>query len=355
MSRHILLTFDVEDWFQVENFKSCIPFSTWESRELRVEQSTHTILDLLDDVKEAHSSQPENSSQFTVHSSQLKRKEGKSSRVSAAGKNSSQPAEAHSSQLIADSKEKEARFAVSSGLQPPTNIRATFFILGWLAERLPGLVREIHARGHEVASHGSCHELCTTQSTSRLLQDLQDSKKLLEDICGAQVQGYRAPSFSINKDVLELIRQCGYSYDSSYNSFALHGRYGRMHFNGAPKEGVAYRLEQDFFELPISNLKVKGRIFPLGGGGYFRLLPQLLFIKGVGRILEAEKGYVFYMHPWEFDPEQPRVSQAPLKYRFRHYINLNKTADRLHRLIRAFSDCRFVTCSEYLGVAPRIQ
>ena len=399
MGYYFLLTFDVEDWFQVENFKSYIPFSTWDSREIRVERSTHTILDLLDtqseEREEAHSSQQE---------------EAHSSRLTADSKNEDK--KAHSSQLTADSQKSSQSTVHSSQLEkeaasftelrqqttdyrlqttdhrlpsspcamrhapcdqlttqqtsgnkqypaisarPASKVRATFFILGWLAERLPGLVREIRARGHEVASHGNCHELCTAQNEKSLLQDLQDSKKLLEDICGAQVVGYRAPSFSINKEVLRLIRQSGYGYDSSYNSFAWHERYGKIHFNGAPKEGLAYRLEQDFFELPISNLKVKGRVFPLGGGGYFRLLPELLFIKGVGKILKAEKGYVFYMHPWEVDPEQPRVSRAPLKYRFRHYINLNKTADRLQRLINAFPSCRFVTCSEHLGLAPRIQ
>jgi polysaccharide deacetylase family protein (PEP-CTERM system associated) len=181
MNHYFLLTIDVEDWFQVENFKKYIPFSSWSSYELRVEKNTHRILDLLD------------SASFKFQVSSLK-------------------------------------------------ISATFFVLGWLAERLPHLVREIHSRGHEVASHGYCHNLCNEQSHEDLKADLCDSKSLLEDIIGNQVYGYRAPSFAINNDILKIIEDCGYLYDSSYNSFSMHGRYGQVSLSRNGTTGIAFRI-----------------------------------------------------------------------------------------------------------------
>jgi len=230
--------------------------------------------------------------------------------------------------------------------------KATFFVLGWLAERLPNLVREIHARGHEVASHGYQHELCSGQSCQELEKDLCDSKKLLEDIIGKPVYGYRAPSFSISEDTLKSIEQCGYLYDSSYNSFAMHGRYGRVNISENGSRGIAREVRPKFFELPISNLAIGSRVFPWGGGGYFRLIPSWIFRKGVRRILSEQGGYLFYMHPWEIDPEQPRVKDAPRSFRFRHYVNLSGTEKNFTTMLSDFSDCRFLTCHEYLkGIA----
>ena len=140
------------------------------------------------------------------------------------------------------------------------NIKATFFILGWLAERLPHLVREIQDRGHEVASHGFDHNLCNEEPKDRLKQDLLDSKKLLEDIISAPVFGYRAPSFSISDDTLKVIEECGYLYDSSFNSFAMHGRYGKILLNSYTKKGISYQVSNNFFELPISNLTLGKKV-----------------------------------------------------------------------------------------------
>ncbi|MFA5905878.1 MAG: polysaccharide deacetylase family protein, partial [Desulfobacula sp.] len=154
--KYILLTFDVEDWFQVENFKEYISFSTWNSFELRVEKNTHKILDFLD----------------------------------------------------------------SFSFKP----KATFFILGWIAEKLPKLVQEIHKRGHEVASHGNDHHLCANLTETDLLMDLKSSKECLETIIGSRVYGFRAPSFALDDRVLRTIAKAGYLYDSSYNSFSAHGR-----------------------------------------------------------------------------------------------------------------------------------
>ncbi|WDN87045.1 hypothetical protein BuS5_00013 [Desulfosarcina sp. BuS5] len=283
----IILTIDVEDWFQVENFKPWISYSTWSSRELRVEKKTNQLLDLLDSLKNVH---------------------------------------------------------------PTNNLpKATFFILGWIAERIPDLVKEIHNRGHEVASHGYFHKRCDRQPLPELKADLQACKKILEDIISAKVYGYRAPNFSINNKVLQVIEECGYKYDSSYNSFGLHGRYGHLALPHSNNKSIAVNITKDFYEIPVSNLKIGKTIIPLGGGGYFRLMPFMLFKYGVKKILQKDNAYIFYMHPWEIDPEQPRVDEASPAYKFRHYINLDKTAARLSALIKSFKHCSFVTCSEYIN------
>ncbi len=276
----ILLTIDVEDWFQVENFKSYIEFSSWNSFELRVEKNIHLILDLLD----------------------------------------------------------------TFSFKP----KATFFILGWIAERLPILVRQIRDRGHEVASHGADHHLCTALNKNQLASDLSSSKKRLEDIIDQPVIGYRAPSFAINDQILEMIKQAGYLYDSSFNSFSAHGRYGSIDLSKAHKIDGCYQLDNQFFELPISNLCLAGKTIPLGGGGYFRLYPTSFFQQGIKSVLKKNNTFIFYAHPWEFDPNQPRVHQASRGFKFRHYINLSETETKLKRMICAFSACSFLTCKNYL-------
>ncbi len=295
MNQVILLTIDVEDWFQVENFKPWIGFSTWPSRELRVERNTCRLLDLFDAIK--------------INS-------------------------------------RESTKNPNDSVTP----KATFFILGWLAERLPHLVREIHNRGHEVASHGYDHHLCSQQTKKVLKEDLVSSKALLEDITGAPVFGYRAPSFSIDNDILKTIEASGYLYDSSFNSFDMHGRYGHADFSQNGKKGIAIEISKTFHELPVSNMAFGKYIFPWGGGGYFRLTPFTLFKFGVRSILKKAGAYLFYMHPWEIDPEQPRVSEASLSFRFRHYNNLSSTHSKLNNLMSAFRHCCFMTCKQYLDL-----
>lgn len=282
----VLITVDVEDWFQVENFKPWIPFENWDKYELRVEKNVNLLLDLFDSLDK--------------------------SRV--------------------------------SGLQ----VKATFFILGWLAERLPHMVREIHHRGHEVASHGCFHQLPNRLDPDALFHDLRDSKTLLEDIIGDDVVGYRAPSFAIDETVLAAVEKSGYRYDSSYNSFALHGRYGRVDLSKGKKRGIAISLSRNFWLLPVSNLNLGRFVFPWSGGGYFRLLPFFLFKQGINKIIKADLAYVIYLHPWEIDPGQPKVQEAYPMYRFRHYINLKRTFRRLESLIQDFRNCSFVSCKEYL-------
>ena len=338
-----MLTIDVEDWFQVENFKPWIPFSTWDQCELRVERNVHRILDLFDSI-DLHP-QPFNDEYSPIPST-------------------------HKPTTINPTNPTNPTNSINS-TNPTnsiysTNPKATFFILGWIAERLPHLVREIKKRGHEVASHGYNHELCDQIPHNDLKNDLLKSKKLLEDIIGEPVYGYRAPNFSINEDILKIIKACGYLYDSSYNSFSLNDRYGKVDLSKYKNIGIATKLSENFYELPISNLNFnypfsfqlsamssgqndkKRFVLPLGGGGYFRLMPFHVFKYGVKSILNKGRDYLFYMHPWEIDPEQPRVREASKRYKFRHYINLDKTHSKLTRLIESFNQCRFINCKQYL-------
>ncbi len=227
-------------------------------------------------------------------------------------------------------------------------IQATFFILGWIAKRLPKLIHEIQNRGHEVASHGFDHDLCKKLDPQSLKNDLERSKKLLEDISGNEVRGYRAPNFSINDDVIKIARTIGYQYDSSYNNFSKHGRYSQISINGNKRQGIAIQITDDFHELPISNLKLGSQILPWGGGGYFRFIPFPIFKTGIRKILNTHDAYMFYMHPWEIDPEQPKVKESKGLSGWRHYLNLDKTYSRLTQLITTFNHCDFLTCSQYL-------
>jgi polysaccharide deacetylase family protein (PEP-CTERM system associated) len=342
-----LLTIDVEDWFQVENLRPWIPFSTWDSQELRVEANVHKLLDLFDDVKlDTGSRKPEAGS--------LKLEARNRFSPSLESINSTNPI------CLPDS-----TISQTSNLQlaPMKKVRCTFFILGWIAKRLPHLVREIAARGHEVASHGQSHRMCNGLAGSDLRSELGDSKHLLEDITGKEVAGFRAPNFSIDDRVLSILQESGYRYDSSYNSFSLHGRYGKISLNGN-RAGIAHRIADNFFELPVSNLPLSTlvnlgtrsfRHFPLpwGGGAYFRIMPLSVFTTGVRSILKKDGAYTFYMHPWEFDSGQPKVGQASLGSRFKHYSNISKTVPKLKKLIESFSRCRFVTCRDYLKERAR--
>jgi len=326
-AKYFLITIDVEDWFQVENFKPWISFGTWHQRELRVERNVNRLLDLFDEVK---------LKPLTGHC-QLNRRLGVSEQENT-GRRIDHPFE---STLKCDKTR-------TTDDQNARKVQATFFILGWVAERLPDLVREIRNRGHEVASHGYNHDLPSKISIQELKRDLTKSMQRLQDITGFSVNGYRSPSFAVNDDVLKIIQGSGFLYDSSYNSFSFHGRYGQISLNGSGTNGIAHKLSDNFYELPISNLTISRRIIPWGGGAYFRLTPYRLFRLGVKMILRKDNAYLFYFHPWEIDPEQPKVNFASFNYKFRHYANLNITKIRLKRLIENFKQYRFATCSEYL-------
>ena len=314
---NLIITIDVEDWFQVENLRQCIPFSSWQSYELRVEKSTHRLLNLLDSC--------------TLKKTTTSSQSGKSCL------NNNSP-------------------------------HATFFVLGWIANRLPHLVREVYARGHEIGSHGNYHNLGINCSSDDLKRDIMDSKKLLEDIIGDRVYGYRAPRFSINNDILKTIEECGYLYDSSFNPFFMYSRYGHLDLSQNRTRGIAFPISSSrqqatsnkhrsaivnrqssiFFELPISNIRIGKHTLPWGGGGYFRLIPFPIFRLGVQSILREKNTYLFYIHPWEIDPDQPRVNDASVFCKIRHYLNLSKTHSKLSKFIKSFAHCNFITCSQYL-------
>jgi polysaccharide deacetylase family protein (PEP-CTERM system associated) len=365
VNRFFLITIDVEDWFQVENLRPWNPASTWDGRELRVEANVHKLLDLFDSFKfpslpASKLQAKDNPAPCAEHLEPSLLKNNPGNPVNPVGLPfASAPCTVH---RVPSPELPESSLPQASSLRPQAvkKVRCTFFTLGWIAERLPNLVREVAARGHEVASHGSSHHICRPLPDAELRDELAGSRRLLEDITGAEVAGFRAPNFSVDDRVLALIREAGYRYDSSYNNFALHGRYGRISLNG-DRMGIAHRLTDDFFELPISNLPlsylsilgtignlVHFRHFPLGGGAYFRLMPLSMFTMGVRSILKKQGAYIFFMHPWEIDPDQPQVHSASINCRFRHYTNLKKTYQRLKDLIASFDNCSFVTCHEYL-------
>lgn len=214
-------------------------------------------------------------------------------------------------------------------------VKATFFTLGWVAEKCPSLIREIVDQGHELASHGYEHKRATMQTPVEFRDDIRRTKVMLEDMSGVEVRGYRAPSYSIgagNLWAFDELAAAGYRYSSSVYPIA-HDLYGMP---DAPR--FAFRLrESGLLEIPVTTLKFAGRNWPCGGGGFFRLLPYLLYKRGLARVNRTDRQPgLFYFHPWELDPNQPRVDGLSPKSRFRHYLNLSRTQPRLRRLLRDF-------------------
>ena len=264
IGRHVL-SFDVEEHFQVSAFWSDARRQQWDRLESRVERNTLRLAELL------------------------------------------------------------ARFET----------KATFFVLGWVAERHPGLVKGLANQGHEIASHGYGHELVTNQKDSDFRDNVRRSKHILEDLTGERVLGYRAPSFSITTRTqwaLPILVEEGYLYDSSIFP-VRHDRYGMPGAN--PWCHILKTEAGDLWEVPPSTLKVGPLRVPVAGGGYFRLYPYWLLRRFLCRV--ASQGYplIMYLHPWELDPEQPRM-EGSFVSRFRHYINLHKTETRLCRLVTDF-------------------
>ena len=261
-----LLSFDIEDWFQVENLRDVISRTAWDRYELRVVENTQRLLEIL----ERH------------------------------------------------------------------DTKATFFVLGWIADRVPQLVKEIHRAGHEIASHGYEHELIYKQSPKVFREDIHRSKSLLEDLTGEAVLGYRAPSFSITEHAIDILMEEGFRYDSSLFPSAYHDRYGKILSISQNEAKSVVPLRAGFYEVMISTLSFWGWQVPWGGGGYFRVLPYNIFRWGVDKILRKQGCYLFYLHPWEIDPKQPRIRGIKWNYRLRHYIGLNTAKAKLERLLSDF-------------------
>ncbi len=376
------LTIDLEDYFQVHAFSKVIKFEDWGNFECRIERNTDHLLEIL---SSAHSPQ-------------------------------------HS-------------ITHSPGHSLTQKAKATFFVLGWIAERYPGLIQRIQKEGHEIACHGYGHKLVYTQSMDEFRQDIKKAKAILEDLTGGEVSGYRAPSYSITRNSLwafGILVEEGFKYDSSI--FPIHHDfYGfpdapRFPFvvslNGnqnvefstlnvqlrtaepqhsttaarrnsithslinpssglsephhgttaAPSNSITHSLinpssslsepqhsstgapnnlfphslinSKSLIEFPISTVRVFGTNFPMSGGGYFRLFPYPVVKRGLKKINQVEgKPFLFYLHPWEIDPQQPRVNGISSRSKFRHYVNLDKTEFKFNKLL---SDFRFSSIKELL-------
>ncbi len=269
------LTIDVEDYFQVSGFDTCVARKTWDQYESRVEANTYRILDLLSRAQ----------------------------------------------------------------------VQGTFFVLGWVAERHPGLVRDIRRSGHEVGCHSYEHRLIYDQTPEEFRADLIRGRDILEQILGESVTAYRAPSFSITRRsewALDLLVEEGFRLDSSIYP-THHDRYG---IAGAPLEPhVLHRPAGDLWEFPPPVWMLCGYPLPVGGGGYFRLYPYSLTRWGLSAINASGRPFAVYLHPWEFDPDQPRLRPSWMRG-FRHYVHLQKTQSRFLRLLDDFD---FGTMTEALS------
>lgn len=212
--------------------------------------------------------------------------------------------------------------------------KATFFTLGWIAERYPQLVKQIVHEGHELASHGYGHDRASDLSEKDFLADVQSSKKILEDISSVEVKGYRAPSFSINETNLwafDCLLKAGYKYSSSIYPIK-HDHYGMP---DAPR--FSYAIRDGLLEIPITTLRLCGRNFPSSGGGFFRLFPYFLSKLMMNKVLSDDgQAAIFYFHPWEIDISQPKIPGLNFKTHFRHYVNIKFMEKKLNKLLLDF-------------------
>jgi polysaccharide deacetylase family protein (PEP-CTERM system associated) len=220
------------------------------------------------------------------------------------------------------------------GMLSEHGAKATFFTLGWIAERYPNIVKRIVEEGHELASHGYGHERASDQTEEVFFSDIQLAKFILEDLSGVAVKGYRAPSFSIgtgNLWAFDCLQRAGYEYSSSVYPIQ-HDHYGMP---DSPR--FAYQVRDKLLEIPVTTLRVMNRNLPSSGGGYFRLFPYGLSRWMLGKVNSGDReSAIFYFHPWEIDTEQPRIPGISRKTRFRHYVNINRMEARLNRLLKDF-------------------
>lgn len=269
LNKIVCLTFDVEDWFQLESFRSTYPISTWNKQELeRIEKNTENLLNLLDEF----------------------------------------------------------------------GIKATFFVLGWTAERKPELIDKILKRGHEIASHGYFHIRNSQLSKKSINEEIYRSKFVLERISG-KIFGYRAPTFSISDTVMNILIENGFIYDSSLNNFTLNKKYGKL--NGHT-DSKPFLHSTGIFEFPLSVLSIRKLNIPISGGGYFRILPLSLFTGLVNRFFVTESIYIFYIHPWEVDKNPPVLENVSNFSKFRHFFGTKYTYSKLKQFIGYLSNhCEF--------------
>ena len=234
------------------------------------------------------------------------------------------------------------------------NVKATFFTLGWVAQACPDLIKRISAQGHEVASHGTNHRRLMTMTPKAVFADIAESKDRLEQLTSKAVMGYRAPSFSINEYTeftYDILLELGFLYSSSTYPIE-HDLYGVPDWPRFP-----YRHRSGIVEIPIPTLRHNNVNKGIGGGGYFRLYPYWLSKRRIEQYLQGEqRPYSFYFHPWEIDPNQPRVKDAPLKSRLRHYVNLGGMEAKLVRLMQdfAWSSMAQTYAEDIAELAPKV-
>lgn len=261
------LTFDIEDYYQVEAFKEFVAFDEWPRYPSRVVENTRRITDILDERQ----------------------------------------------------------------------VKATFFILGWVAEKFPEMVKRLTNEGHEIATHGYAHEMVYKQTPEVFEADLAKSLEILENLSGKKVIGYRAPTYSIIQEsfwAFDILLRHNLCYDSSIFPI-IHDRYGIPDGERFPHK-IKCDGERSIMEFPLSTVRFWKWNFPIAGGGYLRLLPYELIKQGVSWLNRQQHPAIIYLHPWELDPDQPRIQNIPARTKFRHYLNLRHTASKLRRLIHDF-------------------
>ncbi|MCX7735552.1 MAG: polysaccharide deacetylase family protein [Candidatus Kapabacteria bacterium] len=226
-------------------------------------------------------------------------------------------------------------------------VKATFFVLGWIAKELPDLIKEISSRGHEIASHSYSHKILTLMSKEEFKKEIQLSLEAIDKAIGKPVKGFRAPCFSVtNKNlwVFDVLKENGFIYDSSIFPFGDYPNEARNQ-----KDNNFFKLKNGLIEFPIKAIYLGGVTIPLGGGGYFRLYPYSFFKKKALELNSKSEILNFYIHPWEIDEDQPKLNINPLA-KFKHYINLDKTYSRLEKLL---SDFHFTSFEDYCSIFIR--
>ena len=229
--------------------------------------------------------------------------------------------------------------------------KATCFVLGWVARRYPGLVRRMVAEGHEVASHSDAHLRLYSLPPAALAEDLRRARETLEQLTGTRVWGIRAPMFSISDAVLDHLAAAGYWYDSSFYHFKAHDRYGRLSTTIDPDQPVV-EVRPGLLELPMSRVAIGPMAVPWSGGGYFRLIPPMLFRWGVVRRMRQRAWFMFYFHPWELDDGETPPPRLPAHLRFRAYVGRARMRRDLRALLQEFGSARIDVTLHSLGYRP---
>jgi polysaccharide deacetylase family protein (PEP-CTERM system associated) len=230
--------------------------------------------------------------------------------------------------------------------------RSTFFVLGWVARRHPGLVHRMVAEGHEVASHTDTHRRLYDLSRSELVADLSRARDTLEQLTGRRVLGVRAPAFTITDEGLDCLAEANYWYDSSYHAFGMHDRYGRLTTRVDPEQPVV-EVRAGLLELPMSRLRWGPLTVPWAGGGYFRVIPYSVYRRGVAHRLAQRSWFMFYFHPWELDVEEVPPTGLPATMRFRAYTGRGRMRRDLRNLLQEFGSARIDETLCALGYRPR--